>query len=88
MRKVCPCPLIIFGALRAPKFFLLDFTDPPCQQCQLLAYPPTPPVSTSVFGLPPYPPESASVSFWLTPPPPAKVLTSFLNGPLNNDQSL
>ena len=51
------------------KIFWSDVPDPPCQQCQLLAYPPTPPVSTSVFGLPPYPPESASVSFWQTPPP-------------------
>ena len=53
----------------APKIFWSSFTDPPCQQCQFLAYPPTPPVSTSVFGLPPYPPESASVSFWQTPYP-------------------
>ena len=62
------------------EIFWSDVPDPPCQQCQLLAYPPTPPVSTSVFGLPPYP-LSQLMSVFGKPPHPAKVLTSFLNSP-------
>ena len=68
-----------FGA-RAPKIFWSDLPDPPVSSVSFWLTP-LPPLSARQFLAYPPTPLSQLVSVFGKPPPPAKVLTSFLNGP-------
>ena len=69
-----------FGARSAPKIFWSDVPDPPVSSVSFWLTP-LPPLSARQFLAYPPTPLSQLVSVFGKPPHPAKVLTSFLNGP-------
>ena len=72
----------IFSARSAPKIFWSDVPDPPVSSVSFWLTP-LPPLSARQFLAYPPTPLSQLVSVFGKPPSPAKVLTSFLNGPLS-----